>query len=133
MKKNIYFGIAAVIVVLVGFAFYMRGSGAEPQVSLPGDLETPTFSGEISAVDTGCFVDAICSVTVDGKKVVLMTGGIRMNPDQKVGRLLGVESIGDLEMKIGNEANVYATTTPEGDYTIYGDEKYYVEVTGEKK
>ena len=28
----------------------------------------PTFSGKVEAVNTGCFSDGICSVTVDGKE-----------------------------------------------------------------
>ena len=91
----------------------------------------PTFSGEIEAVDTGCFADGICSVTVDGKEVILLAG-LRMSPPP-VGKLIGAESIGDLENFIGGTAHVYATTTSEGDadYTLYGSTDYYVEV--EKK
>lgn len=87
-----------------------------------------TFSGTITAVDTGCFSDMICSVSVDGKKVVLVQGGRGMDPNTQVGKLVGVPSIGDLEQKIGAHANVYATTTADGGYSLYGDSKYYVEV-----
>ena len=90
------------------------------------DLET--FSGTITAVDTGCFYDAICSVSVDGKKIVLVKGGRGLPPDTVVGKLIGVESIGDLESKIGKHANVYAGVIAEGEYSIYGNDKYYVEV-----
>lgn len=89
---------------------------------------TETFSGTITAVDTGCFYDAVCSVSINGKKVVLVKGGRGMSPDIKVGKLLGVESIGDLEQKIGSHANVYATTTPEGEWSLYGNDQYFVEV-----
>jgi peptidoglycan hydrolase-like protein with peptidoglycan-binding domain len=53
-----------------------------------------TFTGTISAVDTACFADGVCSVTVDGKKVILLAG-LRVNIPP-VGSLQGVESIGDL-------------------------------------
>lgn len=94
-------------------------------------IHAPTFSGEIEAVDTGCFADGICSVTVDGKEVILLAG-LRMDPPP-VGSLKGVESIGDLEDMIGAKAHVYAAETTEGDadYTLYGSTDYYVEV--EKK
>jgi hypothetical protein len=95
------------------------------------DLET--FSGIITAVDTGCFSDAICSVTVNEKKVILVKGGRGLPPNTAVGKLVGVESIGDLETKIGQHANVYAGVTPEGDYSIYGNDKYYVEVVNIKR
>lgn len=91
----------------------------------------PTFSGEIEAVDTGCFADGICSVTVDGKEVIVLAG-FRMDPPP-VGKLIGVASIGDIEKMIGATVHVYATTTTEGgaDYTLYGSPHYYLEV--EKK
>lgn len=95
------------------------------------DLET--FSGTITAVDTGCFSDAICSVSVDKKKIILVIGGRGLPPNTAVGKLLGVGSVGDLETKIGQQANVYAGVTPEGDYSIYGNNKYYVEVVNIKR
>lgn len=93
-----------------------------------GNVPAPTFTGKIEAVDTGCFADGVCSVTVDGKKVILLAG-FRISPPP-VGSLKGVASIGDLEGKIGSTARVYAaTSTQEGyDYTLYGSPTYYVEV-----
>lgn len=89
---------------------------------------TTSFTGEISAVNTGCFSDGVCSVTVDGKEVILLTG-MRINVPP-VGTLQGVDSIGDLESKIGTKAEVYAAKTSEGDagYTLYGNASYYVKV-----
>lgn len=91
--------------------------------------QTTTFTGKISAVDTACFADGVCSVTVDGKKVVLLAG-MRIGTIPPVGTLKGVESIGDLEAKIGSKAEVYATPTKENgaDYTLYGSTAYYVKV-----
>lgn len=88
-----------------------------------------TFTGTISAVSTACFADGICSVTVDGKEVVLLAG-LRIAPIPAFGTLKGVDSIGDLEKKIGSKANVYAAKSKEGDaeYTLYGSTQYYVEV-----
>jgi hypothetical protein len=93
-----------------------------------GPVATPTFSGTIQAVETACFADGICSVTIDGKKVILIAG-FRMSPPP-VGSLKGVDSIGDLEEKVGATARVYAArATEEGyDYTLYGSSKYFVEV-----
>lgn len=90
---------------------------------------TSVFKGKISAVDTACFADGICSVTVDGKKVILLAG-LRVPPIPPVGSLTGVESIGDLEDMVGSEAEVYAAKTTEGgaDYTLYGSTSYYVKV-----
>ena len=88
-------------------------------------MHAPTFVGTVEAVDTACFADGICSVTVDGKKVILLTG-MRIGEIPPVGSLQGVESIGDLESRIGATARVYAATTTEGgaDYTLYGSKDY---------
>ena len=101
------------------------GDNTSSKTTTGSDIET--FSGTISAVDTGCLADAVCSVTVDGKKIILVKGGRALPPDTIVGKLIGV-AIGDLKQKIGAYANVYAGLTPEGDYTLYGNSDYYVEV-----
>lgn len=82
-----------------------------------------TFEGKVEAYSTGCFVDGICSVTVNGK-VVIVTRGWARDP---VGTLRGVESIGDVEKKIGHNAKVYALKTSEG-YTLYGNKEFYIEI-----
>ena len=154
MRRNIYIAISVVAVIIIGLFIAIRvlpqkntntpeannaetgndGTASET-VSPPasGKLITgsamETFSGTITAVDTGCFSDKMCSVTVDGKKVILETGGRGVSPDVKVGKLLGViKSTADLEKAVGKHANVYASPTSDGNYTIYGDDKYYVEV-----
>lgn len=107
--------------------------GAITRAFIESELTTPeeteTFTGTISAVDTGCFADGICSVTVDEKEVVLLAG-LRAVPAPQIGTLTGVDSIGDLEGKIGARAEVYAAKTGEGDapYTLYGSTAYYVKV-----
>lgn len=106
--------------------------GAKTRAVVNENMTTATtFTGKISAVDTACFADGVCSVTVGGKKVIL-TSGLRIAPIPPVGTLQGVESIGDLENEIGSEAEVYAATaTDEGyDYTLYGSTSYYVKVVG---
>ncbi|MDB5238973.1 MAG: hypothetical protein JWO00_308 [Candidatus Parcubacteria bacterium] len=131
MKKNIYVVLGLAVILVVGVCVAMNatpGSVSGPHGKLVTGSDAETFSGTISAVDTSCFSDGICSVMVDTKKVILVKGGRGLSPTTTVGRLLGVDSIGDLEQKIGQHANVYATTTPEGDYSIYGSSDYYVEV-----
>lgn len=92
---------------------------------------TATFTGTISAVDTACFADGICSVTIDGKKVIVLAG-YRLDTAPPLGSLKGVDSVGDLEKEIGSEAEVYAAQTTEGgnDYTLYGNAAFYVKVLG---
>ena len=129
MNKKIM-GIVGLVVVLAVILFAVNrlaGPTAQTGKLLSGS-DKETFSGTITAVNTGCFADGICSVDVDGKNVIVLTGWGGMRPDAVVGKLIGVESIGDMEDKIGWHANVYATTTAEGGYTLYGSKDYYVEV-----
>jgi hypothetical protein len=86
-----------------------------------------TFVGRIEHYDTGCFADATCSITIDNKKIILITGGRRIS-SEPVGLLLGVPSIGDLEKNIGKTAKVYAKKLDEQNYTLYGNENYFVSV-----
>jgi len=81
------------------------------------------FSGTLQAVSTGCFVDGICSATVDGKVVVIIRGWSQ----EVVGSLKGFESIGDMEKYIGRTVTVYAKKTSDG-YTLYGNKDYYIEL-----
>jgi hypothetical protein len=84
-----------------------------------------TFEGKIEAVSTACFSDGICSVTIDGKKIITTIGRSR----DIVGSIKGaVTSIGDIEAnKIGAKAKVFAKQTPDG-YTLYGNSAYYIDV-----
>lgn len=123
-----YIGIFLIIILLVGlggiFALGQRGAG-DSQNQVVGKGEK--FRGTITSYDTGCFADGVCSVTIDDK-VVVTTIGFRVQPE--LGRLIGVESLGDFERFIGSEAEVYAEKQEDGTYTLYGDSNYYVKVEG---
>lgn len=109
--------------------------GAKTRAYVGGNAQipVPSFTGTLSAVDTSCFADGICSATVGGKKIILLAG-LRVNVPP-VGSVRGVASIGDLEGKLGSTVRVYgAKATEEGyDYTLYGDSDYYVEVMDNAK
>lgn len=136
-KQNKYILIGVVVAIAIVAFIWVQRSGTKPvENNNTGDVQgeatdsgAKTFSGTVSAVDTGCFADAVCSVTIDGKKIILVQGGRGLPPDTVVGKLIGVDSIGDLEGKMGAFANVYAGLTPEGDYTLYGNSNYFVEIT----
>lgn len=74
------------------------------------------FSGEYQEYNTGCFADGICSIVVDGREVITISGrkpgpvGIFENPDLPFGTLL----------------EVHAKQLQDGTYTLYGSEQYYV-------
>ncbi len=85
----------------------------------------PSITGILSEVNTDCFSDGECYAVVGGKKVVLLIGWYQ----GKVGKILGAESIGDLEQHIGSEATVFAGMDENGNYTLLGNESFYLKVT----
>lgn len=89
----------------------------------------PSLTGTITAVNTGCFSDGECSVTVAGQKVVLLVGWYQ----GKVGKIIGAENIGDLENYIGATATVFAGKNDAGDYTLLGNEMFYIQVSSTTK
>ena len=135
--QNLTYKIIAVIVgllVVVGALVFasrepVQNIPTEPIITATSTPATPTeirFKGTITAYSTACFSDGICSVTVDGKEVII-TAGFRQQ--KTVGTLIGVDSIADLENQIGARAEVYAALTEEGSYTLYGSQAYFVKVT----
>lgn len=114
------------------FGAKTRAAIGSTQIQTPDSGSATTFTGKIESVDTGCFADATCSVTVGGKKVVLQTGmrvGMFLVP---TGTLIGVDSIGDLEKKIGSTVRVYAAELSDGTgYTLIGSSNYYVALVGD--
>lgn len=96
----------------------------EPATTSPV-AETPeAIMGILSAVDTGCFSDGVCFATVAGKKVILLIGRYQ----GPLGKIIGAESIGDLEARIGETATVYAGKDAEGNFTLLGNEAFYLKV-----
>ncbi len=82
------------------------------------------FEGTVTAYSTQCFVDAECSITVDGKKVVTTIG----RKQGALGQVTGIPDFGTIENNIGAHAKVYALKTDTG-YTLYGNAAYYVHIT----
>lgn len=81
------------------------------------------FEGTITAYSTGCFADGICSITIDGKKVVTTIG----RSQQVVGSVTGIPDFGSVASKVGSHAKVYAKKTDDG-YTLYGSADYYIQI-----
>ncbi len=63
-------------------------------------------------------------VVVDGKHVTTIMGWSQA----VVGKILGVESMGDLEKHIGEDMEVYANDKGDGTYTLYGSVGFYVKL-----
>lgn len=85
---------------------------------------TATFSGTLEAVNTGCFADGECFITVDGKHVTAIMGWSQ----ETVGSVIGVQGFGDLEAYLGKRVEVSAQDLGDGKYTLYGNESYYIKV-----
>lgn len=83
-----------------------------------------TFTGTLEAVNTGCFADGECFITVDGKHVTALAGWSQ----DTVGALIGVEGFGDFEQYLGMQVEVSAVEVEKGKYTLYGSEAYYIKV-----
>lgn len=72
------------------------------------------FSGTVQAIDNGCFADGVCSVTVDGTRIVTLVGWSQDTWGQR-----------DPALKEGDAAEAYCRRTAEG-CTLNGDAKFYV-------
>jgi hypothetical protein len=151
MKNTYSIGFFSLVVALcaAGYYFYPLVGSAPEQASIP-DTATPNeyedverrqfvpteaktdtvnaagerFMGKLEKVDTGCFADGECFVVVGGKHVTTTIGWSQ----NVVGSIKGAESIGDLENMIGRTVEVYASKSPEGTYTLYGNANFYIHV-----
>ena len=47
---------------------------------------------------------------------------------ETVGKVIGVESIGDLAKHTGETVGVYANKLRDGSYTLYGNADYYIDL-----
>ena len=81
------------------------------------------FEGTITAFSTACFTDAVCSITVDNKKIITTIGRSQV----VLGEVRGVTDLSAVAGKIGSHAKVYAKKTADG-YTLYGSKDYYIEI-----
>lgn len=78
------------------------------------DDGTLRFGGAVQVIDNGCFADGVCSVTVDGIKIVTLVGWSQDTWGQR-----------DPELRQGQAAEVYCRKTPEG-CTLNGSADYFV-------
>ncbi len=124
-------GNALVAVPSLGTSFATSTPGViattpnpKPILTNPVKDIAQTFSGVLTAVNTGCFSDGVCFAIVADKKVVLLIGRYQ----GPLGKIIGAESIGDLEARIGELATVYAVKDADGNFTLLGSEKYYLKL-----
>jgi hypothetical protein len=132
MKKGI---IIILILIILAISWYQsRNKTVQPEqapviTQQPATLsDSEKFEGTVTAYDTACFADGVCSVTIGNKKVILEVGGRVSDKPEPAGQLVGVASIGDLETKIGSQAEVYARKLSDTEYTVYGSSTYFVKI-----
>lgn len=99
-----------------------RKALSDVSVSSPVSTEEK-FEGTITAYSQGCFVDGICSISVDGKTIITTRGWSQ----EVVGTVTGIPDFGSIASKVGSHASVYAKKTSEG-YTLYGSANYYIHI-----
>lgn len=102
----------------------VTSSSTTPQDPVTITLSTTTFSGIIEEVNTGCFADGECYVSVSGVHITTLLG----RRQEVVGTVIGVPGFGDLENFIGEPVEVYAQKLADGTYTLYGDEGFYIKL-----
>lgn len=77
------------------------------------------FSGQVRATDTGCYVDGVCTATVDGVVVTTMTGERLNNP---------VWGEPNNLPEVGQRVAVRCLSTGPRTCTLKGDRGYYLRV-----
>ena len=80
---------------------------------------TLRFSGTVQATDTGCYVDGVCTATVDGVVVTTMTGERLNNPVW--GNPNSLPAVGD-------KVEVRCLSTGPNTCTLKGDRGYYLRI-----
>ncbi len=122
MKNTYSFMIVGLF--LISSTLFLVGENSLSAAERTFSYKSFTFTAKLEKVDTGCFADGECYIEAGGKHVTLLIGW----NTEVVGRILGAESIGDLEKHIGKTVEINARMLYDGKYTLYGDEGYYVKV-----
>ncbi|MEO6170918.1 MAG: hypothetical protein ABIO84_08290 [Lysobacter sp.] len=99
-------------ICVLGLAAACASSPAPTAVALASD--ELRFAGAIEAIDDGCLADGICSLMIDGRKVVWMIGWSR-------------EAWGSVsaERRLGGRVEVWCRTTATG-CELRGNPAYYI-------
>ena len=91
-------------------------ASTSPQPDANGVL---TFSGQVQATDTGCYVDGVCTATVDGIVVTTMTG-------ERLGQPIWGEP--NSLPAVGQRVEIRCLSTGQNVCTLKGDRGYYLRV-----
>lgn len=92
-------------------------ASTEPAPVVPADGTVREFTGTVRAVDNGCFVDGVCTATVDGTVVTTMSGERLGNP---------VWGQPNSLPQVGQQVEVRCRSTGPDSCTLKGDTGYYL-------
>ena len=87
------------------------------------NIPVKKFTGILEEVNAGCELYGECYVLVGGQYVTIRKEG---DHEEQVGKIIGVDTLRDLEYHLGEQVEVYAVDLHNDTYTIFGSEGYYV-------
>lgn len=116
---------------MTGFIVYSRSRTqplattptSTPNVKRVSESKTLKLTGKITAINNGCQVDGICSITIGGKEIITNKGD--GETQELHGNIIGSEKYSDSE-KIGKTVEVYAQIINEKTLTLYGSPDYFI-------
>jgi len=92
----------------------LAACASSPAAVSPSANDELRFTGTIEAIDDSCLADGVCSLTIDGRKVVWMVGWSR-----------DVWGSVSAERKLGVAVDVWCRKTPTG-CELRGNTDYFV-------
>lgn len=118
--------ILAVLLIFLGVNYIFAKNMTEKSQLLENEV---LFTGIISEIDLGCWVDAGCSMVIDGKRVAWGEGMVE-GPAKISGKLIGFEfkDVGDKNKYIGKGAQVYGIKDNNGNISIFGSKDYFIKL-----
>lgn len=126
VKKKIILAVILFFFLIGILYFYFQSNN----LTVPGNNQGVKFAGIITETNNGCWADGVCSIKIDDKWITAETGGLRP-PNSKPeirGQLIGISFSQDTNKYIGKRAGVYAKQTDGDNFTIYGNESYYIKL-----
>jgi hypothetical protein len=87
------------------------------------NIPVKKFTGILEEVNAGCELFGECYVLVGGQYVTIGKEG---DHKEQVGKIIGVDTLRDLEYHLGEQVEVYAADLHNDTYALFGSEGYYL-------
>lgn len=101
---------------------YLLGSQVDNKV----EYIDSKWTNKITAVDDSCADDGVCTMTIGGVKVITTIGKMTGYETEPLGQIIGLD--GSYRKQIGKTANVYARKISNTEFTLYGNENFFIEI-----